>query len=85
MVRTQITLSEDEYKAAKIEAERLGVSLAELLRRSLRSVLPADISKPWMRYSGMAETADPSSSQSIDDIVYGHTVNRRDSTHTRPP
>lgn len=72
MVRTQISLSEDEYTAAKIEAERLGISLAELLRRSLRSILPADESKPWMRYSGMVETGDSSSSQSIDDIVYGH-------------
>jgi hypothetical protein len=72
MVRTQISLSEAEYKAAKLEAERLGISLAELLRRSLRTVLPVDDSKPWMRYSGMVETGDSSSSQSIDDIVYGH-------------
>lgn len=72
MVRTQISLSEEEYKAAKLEAERLGISLAELLRRSLRSVLPADKSKPWMRYSGMIETGDTSSSQRIDEIVYGH-------------
>ena len=72
MVRTQISLSEEEYTAAKVEAERLGISLAELLRRSLRSVLPADKSKPWMRYSGMIETRDTSSSQRIDEIVYGH-------------
>ena len=70
MVRTQISLSEEEYRAA--EAERLGISLAELLRRSLRSVLPADKSKPWMRYSGMIETRDASSSRRIDEIVYGH-------------
>ena len=72
MVRTQISLSEEEYKAAKLEAERLGISLAELLRRSLRTVLPADTSKPWMRFSGMVETGDSSSSESIDDVVYGH-------------
>lgn len=72
MVRTQISLSEEEYEAAKQEAERLGISLAELLRRSLRTVLPADGSKPWMRYSGMVETGDPASSQSIDELVYGH-------------
>jgi hypothetical protein len=45
--------------------------LAELLRRSLRTVLPADPSKPWMRYAGMIESGDPRSSQNIDDIVYG--------------
>jgi hypothetical protein len=71
MIRTQISLSEDEYKAAKREAARLGVSLAELLRRSLRTMLPADESKPWMRYAGQVETGDPKSSQRVDDVVYG--------------
>jgi hypothetical protein len=71
MVRTQISLSEEEYEAAKRESHRLGISLAELLRRSLRRVLPVDESKPWMRYAGMIESGDPHSSQHIDDIVYG--------------
>jgi hypothetical protein len=72
MIRTQISLSEEEYEAAKHEAARLGISLAELLRRSLRSLLPVDESKPWMRYAGMVETGDPDSSRHVDDIVYGH-------------
>ena len=42
MIRTRISLSEEEYEAAKSEARRLGISLAELLRRSLRTMLPAD-------------------------------------------
>lgn len=71
MMRTQISLTEQEYEAAKAEAQRLGISLAELLRRSLRSILPADASKPWMRYAGMVETGDPASSQRIDEVVYG--------------
>ena len=71
MIRTQISLSEREYKAAKREAKKLGISLAELLRRSLRHVLPADEKKPWMRYAGMVETGDSKSSEQIDDIVYG--------------
>ena len=71
MVRTQISLSEADYEAAKREAGRLGISLAELLRRSLRSVIPADESKPWMRYAGMVETGDSRSSQHVDEIVYG--------------
>src|SRR6058998_2354223 len=33
MIRTQISLSEREYRAAKAEAARLGISLAELLRQ----------------------------------------------------
>ena len=72
MIRTQISLSKQEYSAAKREAARLGISLAELLRRSLRTALPIDDSKPWMRYAGMVETGDPESSRHIDDVVYGH-------------
>ena len=71
MIRTQISLSEAEYSTAKREAERLGISLAELLRRSLRTLLPVDQSKPWMRYAGMVESGDRESSKHIDDIVYG--------------
>jgi hypothetical protein len=71
MIRTQISLSEAEYAAAKREAKRLGISLAELLRRSLRTLLPADEARPWMRYAGMVATGDPESSRRIDEIVYG--------------
>jgi hypothetical protein len=71
MIRTQISLSREEYDAAKREARRLGISLAELLRRSLRTLLPVDESKPWMRYAGMVESGDPESSRGVDEIVYG--------------
>jgi hypothetical protein len=71
MIRTQISLSDAEYRAAKLEAKRLGISLAELLRRSLRSIVPVNDSAPWMRYAGMIESGDPRSSQRIDEIVYG--------------
>jgi hypothetical protein len=71
MIRTQISLSEEEYESAKTEAARLGISLAEFLRRSLRHVLPADESRPWMRYAGMVETGERNASQKIDEIVYG--------------
>ncbi len=71
MIRTQISLSEMEYAAAKREAQRLGISLAELLRRSLRTLLPADESRPWMQYAGFIESGDPMASQKIDDVVYG--------------
>lgn len=72
MIRTQISLSQDDYDAAKAEAARLGISLAEFFRRALWSALPADDSQPWMRYAGMVESGDPDSSRNIDDIVYGH-------------
>ena len=71
MIRTQISLTEEEYVAAKQEAQRLGISLAELLRRSLRGVLPADEDKPWMRFAGLVSSGDPDSSRRIDEVVYG--------------
>jgi len=72
MIRTQISLSEEEYRVAKAEAARLGISLAELLRRSLRHIVPAANEKPWMRYAGMVETGEKDASQKIDQIVYGN-------------
>jgi hypothetical protein len=71
MIRTQISLGDDEYDAARREALRLGISFAELVRRSLRMVISVDEGKPWMRYAGLVETGDPESSRRIDDIVYG--------------
>lgn len=65
---------ERDYAAAKSEARRLGISLAELLRRSLRMALPADEARPWMRYAGMVDSGDTRSSQRIDDMVYGQRL-----------
>ena len=70
VIRTQVSFSVLEYEAAKQEAKRLGISLAEWLRRSLRTMLPADASKPWMRYAGLIETGDPEASRKIDDVIH---------------
>ena len=71
MAEVHISLSDAEHDAAKREAARLGISLAELLRRSLRAVIAVDEPKPWMRFAGMIESGDPRSSQTIDEVVYG--------------
>jgi len=71
MIRVQVSFSEREHDAAKREAKRLGISLAELLRRSLRTLLPADETKPWMQYAGMVETGDTRASQKVDDGACG--------------
>jgi hypothetical protein len=71
MIRTQISLSREDYDAAKAEAARRGISLAEFVRRAVRGALPADGRHPWMHYAGMVESGDPSSSTGIDEIVYG--------------
>ena len=71
MIRTQISLDEQEYAAAKREAQALGVSVAEFVRRAVREALPPQGEGPWMKYAGFVETGDPESSLSIDELVYG--------------
>ena len=72
MIRTQISLDEQDYNLAKAEAKLLGISLAEFVRRTLRDALPVNTDAPWMRFAGMVESGDPLSSQKIDEIIYGH-------------
>jgi len=71
MIRTQISLDEEEYTLAKKEAQKLGISVAELVRRAVRNILPPAAEAPWMRYAGLVESGDSRSSQSIDEVVYG--------------
>jgi len=73
MIRTQISLDEQAYRAAKAEARRQGISLAEFLRRAVRLALPArgKSDRPWMRYAGAVASGDPDASQSVDAVVYG--------------
>ncbi len=71
MIRTQVRLDEQEYRLAKKEARAQGISLAELVRRGVRQMLPFEGDAPWMRYAGFVESGDARSSQSIDDAVYG--------------
>ncbi|MEP6960483.1 MAG: ribbon-helix-helix domain-containing protein [Acidobacteriota bacterium] len=71
MIRTQISLDQREYGAAKAEAKVLGISVAEFVRRAVREALPQQGTGPWMKFAGFVETGNPRSSQSIDEIVYG--------------
>jgi hypothetical protein len=72
MIRTQVSLDAREYGLAKKEARALGISVAEFVRRALREALPLEGEGPWMKYAGLVQSGDPRSSQSIDEIVYGH-------------
>jgi hypothetical protein len=71
MIRTQVSLDEQDYKLAKKEAHALGISVAEYVRRAIRRALPSPGRPAWMRYAGLVESGNPRSSQSIDDLVYG--------------
>jgi hypothetical protein len=46
MVRTQIQLTEDQYRQAKRAATRLGISLAEAIRRSVAEWLRSESDAP---------------------------------------
>jgi hypothetical protein len=74
MIRTQISVDEALYKRAKRLAQRRGISLAELCRRSLEEAVgrePSD--KPWMAYAGIVE-GDEEDSATVDEIVYGRAA-----------
>jgi hypothetical protein len=74
MLRTQVSLDEQDYKSAKKEAAALGISVAEYVRRAIRSALPMprlQDQPKWMRHAGLVESGNLRSSQSIDEIVYG--------------
>ncbi len=71
MIRKQVSLDKHEYALARNEAEPLGISIAEFVRRAIREKLVAAKDAPWMRYAGMVESGDPRSSRSIDHLVYG--------------
>lgn len=72
MIRTQVSLDRRDYELAKKEAKALGISVAEYVRRAIRRVLPSAGHLPWMKYAGLVESGNSKSSQSVDEIVYGH-------------
>ena len=72
MIRTQISLDEREYSLAKKQAQALGISVAEFVRRALREALPTPGQGAWMKFAGLVESGNPNSSQSVDELVYGH-------------
>jgi hypothetical protein len=71
MLRTQISLDQNEYDLAKMQAAALGISLAEYIRRAVREQLPVHGEGAWMKYAGFVTTGDPHSSRSTDEILYG--------------
>lgn len=71
MIRTQISLEKDEMEAAQVTAKSYGISVAEMMRRALRKEFAPDKSKPWMKFCGSIESGNSTSSQGIDELVYG--------------
>lgn len=60
------------YEDAKKEAERQGISFAELVRRALaRTLRGGAVDKPWMRLAGVIEGGGLDGSQTVDAVGYG--------------
>lgn len=71
MIRIQVSLNQKEYSLVKAQAAPLGISIAEFIRRAVREQLPVKGDGAWMKYAGFVAIGDATSSQSIDEIVYG--------------
>jgi len=75
MIRTQISLTAEDYEAAREEALRCGISFAELVRRALAHRLAERRGEPpWASFAGAVEDGDPDASTSIDTVVYGRNT-----------
>jgi post-segregation antitoxin (ccd killing protein) len=73
MIRTQISVDVDVYTRAKAVARRMGISVAELVRRGLQETIAREpTSKPWMAYAGILE-GRPEDSSTVDEVVYGRS------------
>jgi post-segregation antitoxin (ccd killing protein) len=73
MIRTQVSVDVDVYARAKAVARRMGISVAELVRRGLQETIAREpTSKPWMAYAGILE-GRPEDSSTVDEVVYGRS------------
>ncbi len=71
MLRTQVSLDPEMYERARAEAARLGVSIAELVRRALATQLAAEAGgRRWMRFAGVLASGDSEASRTVDEVVY---------------
>jgi hypothetical protein len=71
MIRIQVGLDGEQHAQVRKEAEAMGISAAEFVRRAVRDRLTLQADALWMRYAALVETGDSRSSESIDEIVYG--------------
>jgi hypothetical protein len=76
MRRTQISLTAEDYEAAKKLAVERGESLSQVIRDALRRETAAeDVSyDPLGAIIGIVKNADPNASENVDEIVYGRSI-----------
>ena len=70
--RTQVSLSMDDYQAAKALAAERGQSLSQVIREALhREIAGSAAYNPLGAIIGIVGDADSNGSEDIDHIVYG--------------
>ena len=68
MVRISVRLTAEESAASREEARRLGITVQQVLVRSLRACLPLNRSAPWMRYAGLVQASSPSARAGFGEL-----------------
>lgn len=76
MRRTQISLSQEDYEAAKRIADRRGESLSQVIRDALRRETEAAQTAydPLGVIIGIVDSADPNASENLDETLYGRDL-----------
>ncbi|MEP7351697.1 MAG: CopG family transcriptional regulator [Acidobacteriota bacterium] len=75
-IPVSIDLSDREHGLAIREAQALGISIEEVMLRSVRQNLAVMKKKPWMRFVGMVASVKPNCIDLIDETVYGSELQK---------
>ena len=70
MHRTQISLGEEHYRFLVAEAQQLGVSPAEVVRRLIRRMTERDAEDPLDALAGFVEGDGSSVAENYDRYLY---------------
>lgn len=76
MIRTQISLTKDDYETAKQIAEEQGISLAQVLRNAFRESVQTRTAAehPMLKFAGALKGTNPNDSVEHDEIIYGKGI-----------
>jgi hypothetical protein len=71
MMSIRVSLDAVEYERVRQQAQQLGISIAEVIRRAVRDALRMAEGGEWMPFAGFVESGNPHSSRSVDDVICG--------------
>lgn len=76
MRRTQISLPEEQFEAARMIAKGHGISISGLIRDTLRDRIAEEVAPhdPFRHLIGMVKDGDPTDSVNHDEVIYGPSI-----------